>query len=376
MKLAPFKLEEWWKKYEFCTEYLLCASDPESWTIPELLDMADPASRKLWDNLQLGYTESPGHPILREEIAAQVYSTLQAEQILTMAGAEEGIYCAMQCLLSPGDHVIVPIPCYESLEAIPRALGAEVTAIPLSAKKNWKLDLEDVKQALRPNTKLICMNFPHNPTGALLHADVYRGMIEIARERGIYIFCDEVYYFNEIDEKKRLPPIADGYEKGISLCAMTKSFGLAGLRIGWLASRDMGFMEKAAAYKLYLSICNSAPSEILSIIALRAKNKVLKRNRDIMLHNLELLDRFFERNRKLVRWVRPESGTCAFVELLLPISIDVLVEELAAKAGLLIMPGSIFEFPGNYFRIGFGRRNMPEALERFEESLKSYAHTH
>lgn len=373
--LPPFKLEEFWKKYEFCTEYLFTASDPESWLLSEIVEMADPDSRKLWDNLHLGYTESPGHPILREEIS-KLYTSIKSDQVLTTAGAEEGIFTAMQCLVSAGDHVVIVMPCYESLENIPRSLGAEITSIPVDPKKNWKLSIDDFKRAFRPNTKALILNFPHNPTGALLDADVYKTIIEMARERGAYIFCDEVYRFMEVDEKKRMPAIADAYEKGISLNVMTKSFGLSGLRIGWLASRDATFMEKAGAYKLYLSICNSAPSEILAIIALRSKDKILKRNREIMLKNLELLDRFFERRRDWFRWIRPESGTIAFVELLLPVSIDQLVEELAEKAGVLIMPGSVFDFTGNFFRIGFGRKNMSEALERFEQYLESHANLH
>lgn len=373
--LPPFKLEEFWKKYEFCTEYLFTASDPESWHLSEIVEMADPESRKLWDNLHLGYTESPGHPILREEIS-RLYTSIDSAQVLTTAGAEEGIFTALQCIVSEGDHVIIVTPCYESLENIPRSLGAEVTAIPLDPKKNWKLTIDDFKRAFRPHTKALILNFPHNPTGTLLDADVYKAVIEMARERGAYIFCDEVYRFMEVDEKKRMPAIADAYEKGISLNVMTKSFGFSGLRIGWLASRDSAFMEKAAAYKLYLSICNSAPSEILAIMALRAKDKVLTRNRTIMLKNLELLDRFFERRRDWFRWIRPESGTIAFVELFLPISIDQLVKDLAEKAGVLIMPASIFDFPGNFFRIGYGRKNMPEALERFEQFLVGYANLH
>ena len=375
MKIAPFKLEEFWKKYEFCTKYLLCASDPESWTLQELLELADPDSRKLWDTLWLGYTESPGHPLLREEIA-KLYNTIDSEQILTTAGAEEGIFCSLQCLVSPGDHVIVISPCYESLEAIPRSLNAEITSIRLNEKKQWKLSLDDLKRAFRVNTKALILNFPHNPTGVLLDPDVYEGMIELARKNGAYILCDEVYRYMEVDESKRLPAMVDGYEKGISLNVMTKSFGLSGLRIGWLASRDESFMQKARAYKLYLSICNSAPSEILAIIALRAKDKILQRNRAIMLRNLELLDKFFEKHSDKFRWIRPESGTIAFVELLLPIPIDKLVEEMAAKAGVLVMPGSVFDFPGNYFRIGYGRKNMPEALEHFEKFVEFYAHHH
>lgn len=375
MKIAEFKLEEFFKKHEFSAPYPLCSSDAESWSLKEILAMADGESLALWENLRLGYTESPGLPLLREEIA-KLYTTLTKDHILTTAGAEESIYCAMQSLLSPGDHVIVITPCYQSLEALPRALGAEVTVIKLDPRKHWKLDIESLKKAFRSTTKLLICNCPHNPTGALLEAHVFETMIDLARASGAYIFSDEVYRYLEIDESKRVPAITDAYEKGISLNVMTKAFGLAGLRIGWLASSDQKFLHKVSSYKLYTSICNSAPSEILAIMGLRAKDVILRRNREIMLSNLELLDRFFERHISSFAWNRSESGTMAFLELLLPISIDQFAERLVNEAGILIMPGSIFDVPGNFFRIGFGRKNMPEVLQRFEQFLKANAHIH
>ncbi len=370
-KMPIFKLEEFWKKYEFSAPYLLCPSDAESWLLKDILAMADSEAKNLWDNLSLGYTESPGLPLLLQEIAL-LYDSLEVDHVLTTAGAEEGIYCAMHSLLSPGDHIIVVSPSYQSLETLPQVLGAEITFIHLKPENMWKLDVDDIQSTWRSSTKLLVLNCPHNPTGALLDKEVYDKMISLARKTGAHIFCDEVYRFMEVDESKRLPAIADGYEKGISLNVMTKSFGLAGLRIGWLASKDKGFLQKAGSYKLYTSICNSAPSEILALIALRSKDRILKRNREIVLRNLGILDEFVKRHPTSLNWVRPESGTVAFLKLLLPISIDEFTEQLVAKTGVLIMPASIYDFPGNFFRIGFGRSNMFEVLNRFEQFLISY----
>lgn len=370
MELPPFKLEEFWKKYEFVSPYLLCPSDTESWSLSDIIGLADAESKELWVTLRLGYTESPGHPLLRAEIA-KLYSSIQSDQVLTTAGAEEGIYCALKALLSPGDHVIVVTPCYESLEAIPMGIGAKITRIALDPKHNWKLSLDSLEKAFKHNTKVLILNYPHNPTGSLLDREVFHGMIDLARKHGCYIFSDEVYRYMEVNEDERLPSIADAYEKGITLNVMTKAFGLAGLRIGWLASQDREFIQKAGSYKLYLSICNSAPSEILALIGLRAKDTLLKRNRKIMLHNLQLLDAFMERQRHRLAWVRPQSGTVAFLELLLPIPIEQFTEQLVEKTGVLIMPGTIFDITGNFFRIGFGRKDMPEVLERFEAYLNS-----
>lgn len=369
--IPVFKLEEFWKKYEFSAPYLLCPSDAESWLVKDILAMVDSESKRLWDNLSLGYTESPGLPILRKEIAG-LYDSLEADHILTTAGAEEGIYCAMHSLISQGDHVVVVSPSYQSLETLPQVLGADISFILLQSKNKWKLEFDQIQSVWRTSTKLLILVCPHNPTGTLLEADVYEKMISLARKTRAYIFCDEVYRFLEIDESKRLPAIADGYEKGISLNVMTKSFGLAGLRIGWLASKDIDFLQNANSYKMYTSICNSAPSEILALIALRSKNRILKRNREIVLQNVALLDEFIKRHPNSIRWVRPESGTIAFLELLLPIPIDQFTEELVEQAGVLIMPATIFDVQGNFFRIGFGRRNMPDVLNRFEQFLSKY----
>ncbi len=366
-----FKLEEFWKKYEFSAPYLLCPSDAETWLLKDIVAMADSETKALWDNLSLGYTESPGLPLLRKEIA-QLYDSLEADHILTTAGAEEGIYCAMHSLISEGDHVVIVSPSYQSLETLPQVLGAETTFIHLQSTNKWKLSFDQIQSAWRPSTKLLILVCPHNPTGTLLEQDVYEKMISLARKTGAYIFCDEVYRFLEIDESKRLPAIVDGYEKGISLNVMTKSFGLAGLRIGWLASRDTDLLQKANSYKMYTSICNSAPSEILALIALKSKDRILKRNREIILHNVELLDAFVKRHPHSIRWVRPESGTIAFLELLLPISIDQFTEELVDQKGVLIMPATIFDCPGNFFRIGFGRKDIPDVLNRFEQFLITY----
>jgi aspartate/methionine/tyrosine aminotransferase len=369
MKVPDFKLEEFWKKYEFTSPYLLCCSDAETWTLQELLAIADEDSKSLWNTLTLGYTESPGHPVLRQEIA-RLYDSVNADGILTFAGAEEGIYCTMRVLVEPKDHVIVIDPCYQSLAALPEAFGGEITAIQLKAEKGWALDLEDVKRAFRSNTKLLVLNYPHNPTGTLLNKKVLDGLIQLARSHGTYIFCDEVYRYMEVDETKRMPSIADVYEKGISLNVMTKSFGLAGLRIGWLATQEAHFLKEVGSYKLYTSICNSAPSEILAIMALRAKEHILKRNREIMLENLQILDAFMKRNHKYLSWTRPQSGTMAILKLLFPLSVEAFAEELVRAEGILIMPGSVFDLPGNFFRIGFGKRNMASILERLEAYLK------
>src|ERR1700733_4907024 len=176
-----FKLEEFWKKYEFSAPYLLCPSDAETWLLKDIIAMADSESKSLWDDLSLGYTESPGLPILRKEIA-RLYNSLEADHILTTAGAEEGIYCAMHSLISQGDHVIIVSPSYQSLQSLPQVLGADTTFIHLQSINKWKLSIDQIQSAWRPFTKLLILVCPHNPTGTLLERGVYEEMISLARK--------------------------------------------------------------------------------------------------------------------------------------------------------------------------------------------------
>jgi aspartate/methionine/tyrosine aminotransferase len=371
MKLPLFRLEEYLVQWEFKAPYLLCCSDAQTLSMKELLSMADPQTRNLWENLQLGYTETRGLPLLRETIAT-LFTRIHTEQILTFAGAEEGIYCTMQALVSSQDHVIALVPAYQSLVDLPRALGAQVTTIALKSEDNWQLDLEAFAQAWRPNTKLVVINFPHNPTGTILPLSTLNFIIGLCRKSGAYLFSDEVYRLMELDSQDRLPPVADLYEKGTSLSVTSKAWGLAGLRIGWIATQDSAALEAIAQRKHYTSICNSAPSEILAIIALRAKEKILDRVLKTMHRNIKLLDQFFHEHRTLFRWVRPKGGCVGFAELLAPVSIEQFSADLVEKQGVLLMPASIYDAPGNFFRIGFGRENMPEVLQKFSAFIREY----
>ena len=261
-------------------------------------------------------------------------------------------------------------PCYQSLLALPTALGAEVTQITIQAEKNWELTADDFREAFRSNTKIVILNDPHSPTGALLKREVYEEIVRLARECGSYIFNDEVYRNLELNENDRLPSIAEIYERGLSLNVMSKSFGLPGLRIGWIACQDQKTLERICSYKFYTTICNSAPSEILALMALRAKEHILGRNRNIMLKSFSDLEKFMEKHSKIFSWIKPKAGTTAAIELLHVKSVQDFAEELVAESGLLIMPMQVYGFEGNYFRVGFGKRNTSQLLEIFEESLQ------
>ena len=365
MRIEDFELERFFARYEFAVRHLLCASDVEGWPMADLLALADPEAAALWHGLRLGYTEAPGHPLLRAEIAT-LYDSISPEEVLVFSGAEEAIIATANVLLDPGDHAIVVWPAYQSLHAIARAAGADVTLHELRAANAWAIDIDLMRRQVTPRTKLIVVNVPHNPTGALPDAATYRAVAEIAAEAGATLLSDEVYRYLEFDPLDRLPAGADVGAHGVSVGVMSKSFALAGLRIGWLASHDARLLDAAARFKDYTTICASAPAEILSLIALRAREAVLTRSRSIVDTNMALLDGFFARRPQQFGWVRPRGGSIGFPELRAGLPIDQLAQDLIAAEGVLLAPGSIFGHPGNHFRVGFGRTDLPLALAGLE----------
>ena len=363
MRIADFALERYFARWEFNARYVLGASDVEGYPMAELLALADDESRALWDGLQLGYTESMGHPLLRREIAS-LYDTVEADEVLTFAGAEEAIFCLMNVLVGPGDHAIVAWPAYQSLYEIAQANGANLTLHELRESNDWRLDLDLLGRQVTPSTRLLVVNLPHNPTGMLADPATFDRLVDIADAAGAYLLIDEVYRGLEFDPSRRLPAGADATPRGISLGVMSKSFALAGLRIGWLATHDRELLGRVGKFKDYTTICSSAPSEILAIVALRARDRVLARSRAIVAANLEHLDGFFDEWPDRFSWVRPTAGSIGFPRLTVPgVRIDDWAAELVDAEGVLLVPGSQFAHPGNHFRIGFGRTNLPEALE-------------
>jgi aspartate/methionine/tyrosine aminotransferase len=372
--MRDFELERYFSTWEFTAKYHLTASDIESMSIADLLALASDHDRKKFYNQWLGYTETFGHPELLEEIAG-TYDTINPEELLCFAGAEEGIYTAMRVLLDKNDHVIVTVPNYQAAETIPLSI-CSISGVPLDEKNNWSLDIDRVEREIRPNTKLVSINFPNNPTGAVLDHDKFRALIELCRKHGLYLFSDEVYRLVEGEPSIRLPQAADLYEKALSLNVMSKAYGLPGLRIGWIASKDRQLLSKMERYKHYLTICNSAPSERLAIIALRAKETILARNRNLVKNNLKQLEKFFGEFSDLFEWYRPAGGCVAFPKYLGSGSTDQFCEDLVAKSGVLLLPPRIFRSellntPDNRFRIGYGRRTMGEGLDAFRAHLQS-----
>jgi aspartate/methionine/tyrosine aminotransferase len=335
--------------------------------LEELLALADDEARALWRDLRLGYTESLGHPLLRAEIA-KLYEGAGADDVLTGA-PEELIFLAMNCLLEPGDHVIATFPAYQSLHQIAESMGCEVTRWQPDEGRGWLFDPDFVRAHVQSRTKLIVANFPHNPTGALPSRAVFDELVAIAREHDIHLFSDEMYRWLELDAGQRLPAGCEVYDRAVSLSGMSKVFGLAGTRIGWLVTHDSALFDRVASLKDYTTICSSAPSEVLALMGLRARQRIIARHVERIRHNLAALAEFLERRADMFAWVPPRAGTICFPRLLGDVSAELFCRRAVEEAGVMIVPSSVFGWDDRHVRIGLGRAGLPEVLAKLEENL-------
>lgn len=335
----------------------------------ELLSLADDETRSMWDGLRLGYTESTGHPLLRREIAA-LYDSIEPDDVLVFAGAEEAIYCLLSTSLQEGNHVIVTWPGYQSLYEVARAAGAQVSLHVLREEDGWSLDVDRLVRSIRPETRMVVVNAPHNPTGMLPSAAEWRRLASACTEAKVRLVADEVYRGLQHDGSETLPAGADLDPRAVSIGVMSKSFAMAGLRIGWLATRDRAVLERCARLKDYTTICSSAPSEVLALIALRARERVLARSREIVRANLEVLDGFFTRRADAFTWVRPRGGSTGFPRLVgdgpAGSSADRFAARLVEATGVLLLPSTTFGFGDTHLRMGLGRTDLPEAIAKLE----------
>lgn len=366
--LPPFALERFFDIHEFSTEILLCASDVEPWKLADLLELASDDQKARWESLSLGYTHAAGHPSLRNQIA-KLYDSLEPDDIITFSGAEEGIFAIANVMLGPGTHAIAVVPTYQSLFEVALGTGADVTKVALGP--DWSFPVDEIASAMRPETRIVILSSPNNPTGAAVSGNDLAELLRHLADSGVTLLCDEVYRFLMHGEPHP-PPAADVSPLGVSLGVMSKSFALAGLRIGWIATADRELLARLAAFKDYTTICSSAPSELLSEIALDNAGTVLKRSREIVADNLGVADAFFHKWDGAFRWTRPTGGTTAFPEFTSPYDIEEFAQQLVREEGVLLAPGSLFSWPGNHFRIGLGRSNFAAGMERLDRFTETH----
>ena len=373
-RLPDFRLEVFFSRWEFAARHVLTASDAQSMSLGELLALGTDEDRTAFERITLGYVPTWGGDELRQAIAA-TYASLRPEDVLAFTGAQEGLFWLLQEAAGPGDHVLLTVPGYQSVESLALATGAEVTGLALEPENGWALDLDRLERSLRPTTRLVAVNFPHNPSGAVPDPSTFQALVDLCEARGIRLFCDEVHRGLELDPARRLTQVADLSPTAVSLNVTSKSYGLAGLRVGWLASRDRALLGRLERRKHYTSISNSGPGEFLATLALRHGEAIQARNRAIIQRNLPLFDAFFARWTELFVWERPQGGCICFPRYKGADGVEAFCQDLVQQAGVLLAPGSLFrsslaDTPTDRFRVGVGRSNPEPALEAMQRYLE------
>jgi aspartate/methionine/tyrosine aminotransferase len=366
VNLQPFALERFFARYEFTTRYLLCASDPESMPVRDLLAL-EPDAAARFDALPLGYVDSRGTLQLRQAIA-NLYDHQDADAVLVHGGAQEPIFAFMNAVLEPGDHVVVQFPTYQSQYSVAEGIGAEVTRWQCDLTREGAPDPAELERLIRPSTRAIVVTTPNNPTGYPFDRALIHAVIATARRHGLWLFGDEIYRGLE-REAERVPAVCDAYERGVSLGGLSKAYGLAGLRVGWISTRDRALYDRIAAFKDYLTICNSAPNEFLGALALRHSDALIERIRRIVAPNLDRLDAFFARRSTLFEWRRPRAGMTAFPKYLGG-SSEAFCARLAERAGVLLLPSTVFDAGDERIRVGYGRADLPDALAALDAFIR------
>lgn len=397
MQISPFILEQYFAKHEFTAKYMLSSSDCDGFPMEYILKQANPEELEMWNTLTLGYTEGMGTLFLRKSIC-RFYSKAKPENVL-VASPGELSFILMNVLMGEnggcngaGDnvtsgarpHAVVVSPAYQSLYEVLKSLDCDISywkascikqADDMTVGKGWKFDVEELRRLVKPQTRLIVINFPHNPTGAYITREELDEIVEIARSCGAYLYSDEMYRDLIVEDgTEPLPAVCDIYEKGISLWGTAKSFGLAGLRIGWFVSQDTGLLAKIQSFKDYLSICCSAPSEVLTAIALNHSEKFIGPNVEKIRSNVAFFKESVEAGKLpfVTDFIPPVAGSVAFVGIdpskasyLLgfgPATALEFSDAIVEKYGIMTVPAPMFETSGNWLRIGFGRENFKEVV--------------
>jgi aspartate/methionine/tyrosine aminotransferase len=360
MAIREFQLERYFARWEFTAPYLLSASDCETMSVGELLDVAGVSLSALAD-LRLGYTESQGDPALRAAIA-HFHSRITADDVVVTNAPEEAIFLSMMALLNPGDRVVVQTPCYQSLFELAAYRGCDVHPWPMvETGDGWHMDLDRLADLLVANTRLLVVNSPHNPTGYLPTPSEFDTILDLVARHGTWLFCDEMYRGLEYEPTQRLSSASDRYPQAISLWGMSKTFGLAGLRIGWLTSQDHQLMQSLLRLKDYTTICSSAPSEFLARVALEQAESIIQRNVGIIQTNLGYAREFMARWAEIFAWREPLAGPIAFVRLHED-GAAAFCQAAVRQSGVLLVPSTLFDFGDSHIRWGLGRRDFQNGL--------------
>lgn len=370
MKIKPFAVEEWMNAWEVGAKYNIAETCVDSISMNELFELTGEDKTEFLNRLcarRLSYGDIEGLPEFRKGVCG-LYKTLNIENIVPTHGASGANHHVFYSLISPGDRVVSIIPTYQQLYSIPESYGADVQILHLSKENNYLPDLEKLRRLVTPKTKMICINNPNNPTGALMSEQMLREIVEIARSADAWILCDEVYRHLS-QEDGWCPSIVDLYEKGISVSSMSKVFSLAGLRLGWIATHDMSVVKSCLSHRDYNLVSCGVFDEMLAAVALKHRDKLLERSRKIVRENLQILDDWVG-SEPHVSHVKPKAGTTALVYYDLDISSYEFCEEMYKKTGAFVTPGDCFEVPHS-MRIGYayGKQDLIDGLKAISEYI-------
>lgn len=370
MKIKPFAVEEWMNAWEVGAKYNIAETCVDSISMNELFELTGEDKTEFLNRLcarRLSYGDIEGLPEFRKGVCG-LYKTLNIENIVPTHGASGANHHVFYSLISPGDRVVSIMPTYQQLYSIPESYGADVQILHLSKENNYLPDLEKLRRLVTPKTKMICINNPNNPTGALMSEQMLREIVEIARSADAWILCDEVYRHLS-QEDGWCPSIVDLYEKGISVSSMSKVFSLAGLRLGWIATHDMSVVKSCLSHRDYNLVSCGVFDEMLAAAALKHRDKLLERSRKIVRENLQILDNWVS-SEPHVSYVKPKAGTTALVYYDLDISSYEFCEEMYKKTGAFVTPGDCFEVPHS-MRIGYayGKQDLIDGLKAISEYI-------
>lgn len=370
MKIKPFAVEEWMNAWEVGAKYNIAETCVDSISMNELFELTGEDKTEFLNRLcarRLSYGDIEGLPEFRKGVCG-LYKTLNIENIVPTHGASGANHHVFYSLISPGDRVVSIMPTYQQLYSIPESYGADVQILHLSKENNYLPDLEKLRRLVTPKTKMICINNPNNPTGALMSEQLLREIVEIARSADAWILCDEVYRHLS-QEDGWCPSIVDLYEKGISVSSMSKVFSLAGLRLGWIATHDMSVVKSCLSHRDYNLVSCGVFDEMLAAAALKHRDKLLERSRKIVRENLQILDNWVS-SEPHVSYVKPKAGTTALVYYDLDISSYEFCEEMYKKTGAFVTPGDCFEVPHS-MRIGYayGKQDLIDGLKAISEYI-------
>lgn len=367
MELEPFKLERYFAKYEFNVRYLLSSSDCDGFSMNYVLSCAEHGEMELWNNLTLGYTDSLGHPLLREAIAKH-YNTIGRDDVFVLSPGEAN-YFIMQLCLQKGDEVVCMRPAYQSLYQIAKNIGCRLHYWEPDA--NGIFNVDDLAKLVSQKTRLIIVNFPHNPTGYYPTKGELDRIIAVASKHNTMLFSDEMYHKLVHNPVNLNDSLCDLYDNAISLWGMAKSFGLAGLRIGWVATHNRELLHKMKLLKDYFTICNSAASEILTMIALNNSERFIEVNLEKIRSNKLIFASFVNKHTDLIiDYKEPMAGSTGFIRLNIGMSTLNYTQRLVEETGIMMVPAEMFEYGSSHVRIGFGRANFQEAIMMWENWMK------